>query len=441
MGKGLLSQAKARSTPPEARARLLEDAGLERVNGELYDGGVSLAVIADAVGTPTFVYNAAVITQRYRALDDALGALPHRISYAVKANSNLAILKLLRDLGAGADIVSGGELQRVLAAGFPADRVVFSGVGKTDAELEFAVRSGVGHIHLESVAELDALAPIAERLRRRTSVGIRINPDVTADTHPFIATGQGGIKFGVPVDQVVPMAQAIARHRWLMLDSIAMHLGSQLLDTAPYVEGISRLLHILQDLERAGVSSIRTLDIGGGLGVRYHDESPLNPVTLAACIAPLLADTGLTVSLEPGRYLVAPAGVLLTTVVFRKHSGGRDVVIVDAGMNDLVRPSHYQAWHEIVEVRETGRRVGRVDVVGPVCESGDFLALDRDLPGVERGERLALLGAGAYGFTMSSNYNSRPRAAEVLVRDGGYQIIRPRESIEDLMRGETLGGD
>ncbi|HET7603231.1 MAG TPA: diaminopimelate decarboxylase [Gemmatimonadales bacterium] len=441
MGKGLLSEARARSTPPEARARLLEEAGLERVKGELYDGGVSLARVADAIGTPAFVYNADVISQRYRLLDDALGAIPHRISYAVKANSNLAILRLLRDLGTGADIVSGGELQRVLAAGFPAERVVFSGVGKTDVELEFAVQSGVGHIHLESAAELDALAPIAERLRRKASVGIRVNPDVTADTHPFIATGQGGIKFGVPVDQVVRMAQTIARNRWLSLDTVAMHLGSQLLDTSPYVEGVSRLLGIVKDLERAGVSSIRTLDIGGGLGVRYHDESPLDPATLAAAIAPLVADTGLTISLEPGRYLVAAAGVLLTSVVFRKHSGGRDVVIVDAGMNDLVRPSHYQAWHEIVEVREAGRPVGRVDVVGPVCESGDFLALDRDLAGVERGERLALLGAGAYGFAMSSNYNSRPRAAEVLVRDGNFQVIRPRESIEDLMRGETLGGD
>ena len=441
MGKGLLSVSRAPSTPPEARARLLDDAGLERVEGELHDDGVPLSAIADSVGTPAFVYNADVISRRYRALDDALGVIPHRISYAVKANSNLAVLRLLCDLGAGADIVSGGELQRALTAGFPAARVVFSGVGKTDAELEYAVQSGVGHIHLESAAELDALAPIAERLHKRVTVGIRVNPDVTADTHPFIATGQGGIKFGVPVDQVVPMAQAIARHRWLALDTIAMHLGSQLLDTAPYVEGISRLLALVKELEAAGVSGIRMLDIGGGLGVRYHDETPLEPSTLAAAIAPLVADTGLTISLEPGRYLVAAAGVLLTSVVFRKHSGGRDVVIVDAGMNDLVRPSHYQAWHEIVEVREAGRPVGRVDVVGPVCESGDFLALDRDLAGVQRGERLALLGAGAYGFAMSSNYNSRPRAAEVLVRGGGFQVIRPRESVEDLMRGETLPGD
>ena len=441
MGKSLLTTTQERRTPPEARARLLVDAGLERVKGELHDGGVSLLVIADTVGTPAFVYNADVISRRYHALDDALGVIPHRIAYAVKANSNLAVLRLLCDLGAGADIVSGGELQRVLAAGFPAERVVFSGVGKTDAELELAIESGVGHIHLESAAELDALAPLVERLRKRVTVGIRVNPDVTADTHPFIATGQGGIKFGVPVDHVVPLAQAIARHRWLTLDTVAMHLGSQLLDTAPYVEGISRLLNLVKELEKAGVSGIRTLDIGGGLGVQYHDERPLEPSTLAASIAPLVADTGLTISLEPGRYLIAAAGVLLTTVVFRKHSGGRDVVIVDAGMNDLVRPSHYQAWHEIVELRDAGRPVGPVDVVGPVCESGDFLALDRDLAGVERGERLALLGAGAYGFAMSSNYNSRPRAAEVLVRDGGFQVIRPRESVADLMRGETLAGD
>jgi diaminopimelate decarboxylase len=441
VGKGLLTTSRAHGTPPEARARLLEEAGLERVNGDLHDGGVSLQAIADTVGTPAFVYNADIIGQRYRTLDDALGVIPHRIAYAVKANSNLSVLRLLCELGAGADIVSGGELDRALAAGFAAGRVVFSGVGKTDAELEFAIESGVGHIHLESAAELDALAPIAERLRTRVTVGIRVNPDVTADTHPFIATGQGGIKFGVPVDQVVPMAQAIARHRWLALDTVAMHLGSQLLDTAPYVEGIARLLGLVSELERAGVSGIRSLDIGGGLGVRYHDEAPLDPATLAASIAPLVADTGLTVSLEPGRYLVAPAGVLLTSVVFRKHSGGRDVVIVDAGMNDLVRPSHYQAWHEIVTLRDAGRPVGRVDVVGPVCESGDFLALDRDLAGVERGERLALLGAGAYGFAMSSNYNSRPRAAEVLVQDGGFRVIRPRESVADLMRGETLAGD
>lgn len=440
MGKGVLTTPRAHRTPPDAQALLLADAGLVRQRGELVAAGVRLADIADAVGTPVYVYHAAVIRERYRALDDALGAIPHRICFAVKANSNLAVLRLFNELGAGADIVSGGELQRTLAAGFPARRIVFSGVGKTDAELELAVRSGVGHIHLESSSELDALARITERLQRKTTVGIRVNPDVTADTHPFIATGQGGIKFGVPVDQVVPLAQAITRNRWLVLDTIAMHIGSQLLSTAPYLEGIRLLLGLLDDLRDGGVTGIRSLDIGGGLGVRYHDEVPLDPAVLAAAIAPLLADRDIQVSLEPGRYLVAAAGVLLTSVLFRKRSGGRDVVIVDAGMNDLVRPSHYQAWHEIVEVAEAGRAVGPVDVVGPVCETGDFLALDRDLAGVERGERLALLGAGAYGFAMSSNYNSRPRAAEVLIADGGFHIVRRRETFDDLIRGEPVSG-
>lgn len=440
MGKGVLTTPRARRTAPDAQALLLTEAGLERVGGALVASGVRLGDIADAVGTPAYVYNADVIRARYRALDDAMGAIPHRICFAVKANSNIAVLRLFNALGAGADIVSGGELRRALLAGFPARRIVFSGVGKTDEELELAVTSGVGHIHLESSAELDVLAQIAGRLRRKVTVGIRVNPDVTADTHPFIATGQGGIKFGVPLDQVVPLAQAVARNRWLTLDTIAMHIGSQLLSATPYIEGIRHLLRLLDDLKRAGVTGIRTLDIGGGLGVRYHDETPLEPVALASAIAPLLADSDLEVSLEPGRHLVAPAGVLLTTVLFRKHSGGHDVVIVDAGMNDLVRPSHYQAWHEIVEVVEAGRAVGMVDVVGPVCESGDFLALERDLAGVERGERLALLGAGAYGFAMSSNYNSRPRAAEVLVEGGGFHVIRPRETFDDLIRGEAVSG-
>ena len=436
MGQGILNQARARRTAPEARARLEEEAGLARVGGELHVGGVPLSAIADAAGTPTFVYHADVIRQRYRALDAALAGLPHRICFAVKANSSLAVLALLEQLGAGADIVSGGELQRALRAGFPAGRIVFSGVGKTDEELDLAVRSGVGHIHLESVAELEALGRITERQGRRATVGIRVNPDVTADTHPFIATGQGGIKFGVPLDQVTALAQAVMRHPLLTLDTLAMHIGSQLLDPAPYVEGVRQLLGLLDQMTAAGVSGIRQLDIGGGLGVRYHDEAPLAPDTLAEAVRPLLAGRDLTVSLEPGRYLVAAAGVLLTTVLSRKHSGGKDLVIVDAGMNDLVRPSHYMAWHEMLEVSEHGRPVAAVDVVGPVCETGDFLALDRELPGLERGERLAVLGAGAYGFVMSSNYNSRPRAAEVLVDGGTFRVVRERESFEDLVRGE-----
>ena len=415
---------------------LLREAGLERVGASLLMGSTRLSEIAEQVGTPLYLYNLSVIRARYEVLDAALSGIPHRICFAIKANANLGVLRAFRDLGAGADIVSGGELARALAAGFPADRIVFSGVGKSDAELATAVESGVGHVHLESAAELAALAVIAERQSRTVRVGIRVNPDVTADTHPYIATGRGGIKFGVPVDQVLPLALEIGRHRRLTLDTLAMHIGSQLLDPRPYRQGVERLLELVAALRGAGVTTLKALDIGGGLGIRYRDEEPLAPATLVDAVLPRIRESGLMLVLEPGRYLVGSAGLLLTEVLSRKHSGGKDLVIVDAGMNDLVRPSHYQAYHEIVELEARGGTSVPIDVVGPVCETGDFLALDRVLPPLERGDRLAVLGAGAYGFVMSSNYNSRPRAAEVIVDGDRWWIARERESIEDLYRGE-----
>jgi diaminopimelate decarboxylase len=415
---------------------LLAEAGLERQGPSLVIGGVHLTEIADRVGTPAYVYNLAVVRERYQALDRALASLPHRICFAIKANANLGVLRALRDLGAGADIVSGGELARALEAGFAPERIVFSGVGKSDGELAAAVDAGIGHVHLESAAELAALAAIVAGRRRRMGVGIRVNPDVTADTHPYIATGRGGIKFGVPFDQVVPLAREISRHPLLTLDTIAMHLGSQLLEVRPYREGVDRLLELVGALNAGALGPVRTLDLGGGLGIRYRDEEPLAPADLVAALFPRLEQSGLEVELEPGRYLVGSAGLLLTEVLSRKHSGGKDLVIVDAGMNDLVRPSHYQAYHEMLqlEAREGAERP--MDVVGPVCETGDFLALDRVLPPLERGDRLAVLGAGAYGFVMSSNYNSRPRAAEVIVDDARWWVARSRETIDDLFRGE-----
>jgi len=415
---------------------LLTEAGLQRRGPSLVAEGVGLTEIAERVGTPAYVYNLPLIRQRYTALDAALTGVPHRICFAIKANANLGVLRAFAELGAGADIVSGGELARALAAGFPPDRVVFSGVGKSDAELAAAVEAGVGHVHLESAAELAALAAIVERRGGPLRVGIRVNPDVTADTHPYIATGRGGIKFGVPLDQVLPLALEVGRHRLLTLDTLAMHIGSQLLDTRPYREGVERLLELAAALHAAGVTTLRTLDIGGGLGIRYRDEEPLAPAALMEAVLPRIRESGLALVLEPGRYLVGSAGILLTQVLSRKHSGGKDLVIVDAGMNDLVRPSHYQAYHEIVELEARAGAPVLVDVVGPVCETGDFLALDRALPPLERGDRLAVLGAGAYGFVMSSNYNSRPRAAEVIVDRGRWWIARERESIEDLYRGE-----
>ncbi len=419
-------------------SELLADAGLSREGRSLRLGSVTLSTIAEKVGTPAYVYNAAAIRERYHTLDSALAGVTHRICFAVKANSNLAILRIMRDLGAGADIVSGGELARVLAAGFDPRRVVFSGVGKSEEELRLAVRAGLGHLNVESREELERLARIADGERIAVSVGIRVNPDVTTETHPYISTGKSGIKFGLPIDQVATAAGFIASRPFLELTTLAMHLGSQLVDTAPFQQGIARLLELVDSFRRAGTTTLKVLDIGGGLGIRYGDEPSMDPRRFAEAVVPMLAPSGLTVYLEPGRFLVGSAGVLLTQVLYRKHSGGKEFLVVDAGMNDLVRPSHYQAYHEIVELEEQGRPEARVDVVGPVCETGDFLALDRVMPGVIPGERLAVLGAGAYGFVMASNYNSRPRPAEVVVDGETWWVARPRETVEELYAKEQL---
>jgi diaminopimelate decarboxylase len=412
------------------------DAGLTRSGAALSLGGVPLTAIAEQVGTPVYVYNAEAIRERYRALDTALAGMPHRICYAVKANSTLAVLRILRDLGAGADIVSAGEMSRALAAGFAPERIVFSGVGKAAAELRQAVRARLGHLNVESIEELHRLAAIAEEERIDVAVGIRVNPDVTTDTHPYISTGKSGIKFGVPVDQVLGAAAFIAGHPRLQLTTLAMHLGSQLSDTEPFRQGIGHLLELAERLR--ATHAISVVDIGGGLGIRYAEELPMDPVMFAEAVVPLLAPTGYTAYLEPGRFLVGSAGVLLTEVLYRKHSGGKEFIVVDAGMNDLVRPSHYQAYHEIVELEASERSTVLADVVGPVCETGDFLALGRRLPDVAAGDRLAVLGAGAYGFVMASNYNSRPRPAEVVVDGERWWVARPRETVHDLFGTERL---
>jgi diaminopimelate decarboxylase len=439
VGEGVLSsRAAGQRVGGAVTAHLFGDAGLERRDGTLRLSGVSLAEIAQTAGTPVFVYNADAIRRRYRALAESLAPVPHRICFAVKANSNLGVLRILRDLGAGADIVSAGELARAQAAGFSPDRIVFSGVGKTAEELRVAVQSGVGHLNVESLEELELLGDIAAEQDTQVQVGIRVNPDVTTDTHPYISTGRSGIKFGVPSDQVLSAAEYVLRSPKLRLTTLAMHLGSQLVSTEPFIEGIGRLLELIDRVKRLGVTTLTVIDIGGGLGIRYAEEPSLDPAAFAAAVLPLLTTTGLTVYLEPGRFLVGSAGVLVTRVLYRKHSGGKEFVVVDAGMNDLVRPSHYQAYHEIVEVEEQRRPAGRVDVVGPVCETGDFLALDRMLPGLAAGDALAVLGAGAYGFVMASNYNTRPRPAEVIVDGGRWWVARPRERVEELFHSEKV---
>jgi diaminopimelate decarboxylase len=438
VGEGVLRGRTGGRSDRRTASPLFADAGLERTSGKLRLSGVSLLEIAEQVGTPAFVYNAEVIRERYRSLDAALAPVPHRVCFAVKANSNLAVLRILRDLGAGADIVSSGEMARALAAGFAPEHIVFSGVGKTADELRAAVRAGVAHLNVESRAELELIGRIAETGGVDVRVGIRVNPDVTTETHPYISTGKSGIKFGLPTDQVVPAAEYILEHPRLELTTLAMHLGSQLVDTEPFRQGIARLLELLVQLRRAGITTIRVLDIGGGLGIRYSDEPSMEPEEFASAVLPLLAPTGLTVYVEPGRFLVGSAGVLLTRVLYHKLSGGKEFVVVDAGMNDLVRPSHYQAYHEIVELVEHGRPGCRADVVGPVCETGDFLALDRALPGLEAGDGLAVLGAGAYGFVMASNYNSRPRPPEIIIDGGEWWVARPREQVERLFDSERL---
>lgn len=407
--------------------------------GVLRLDAVRLAAIAEAVRTPAYVYSAAKIRAQYQALDQALAPVPHRIHFAAKANGNLAILALLRSLGAGVDIVSGGELTRALRAGFRGPDVVFSGVGKTVEELEAALTAGVGMLNVESEEELGAVAWVARARSATAAVAIRVNPDVQVDVHPYTATGDKGKKFGVPFDEALELAYHASRTPGLILRGIAMHIGSGVQETVPYVEAVQRLLEIVAALRARGVSSLTTLDLGGGLGIRYRPtDEPLRVEQYAAAILPQVAASRLALTVEPGRFIVGNAGVLLTRVLYRKRAGGRMVAVVDAGMSDLIRPSLYQAYHDIDVDDAAGRPLETYDVVGPICETGDFLAIERRLPELKQGDLLVVRGAGAYGFTMASTYNARPRPPEVLVDAGRFAVIRQRESHEDLLRGETL---
>lgn len=405
----------------------------------MHDG--QLAAIAHAVGTPVYVYDAAVIRDRYAALSEALRRrFPVHVHYAVKANSNLAVLALMRDLGAGADIVSGGELYRARAAGFAPGAIVFSGVGKTDDELREALEAGLGMINVESEAEAERVALLAAAANRPARVGIRVNPDVTAETHPYTQTGAKGMKFGVPLDRVRPLARRLAGHSHTTLACVGMHIGSQILAGAPYRLGAERLASLVAALRADGITTLDSVDVGGGLGIAYHPgAAALAPDEFAEAVAPLHDATGLPILVEPGRHLVGPAGVLLARVLFRKQAGGREFAIADAGMNDLLRPSLYEAIHPI-RVVWTAADDGpeEVDVVGPICETGDFLGVRRRLAGATAGALLAIEAAGAYGFSMSSQYNSRRRPAEVLVDGTRWGIVRARERLEDLTAGETV---
>jgi len=409
------------------------------IDNRLHAESVALREIANAVGTPTYVYSRATIERHWHAFDDAFGDHPHLVLYAVKANSNLAVLGLMAQMGSGFDIVSIGELHRVLAAGGSAYKTVFSGVGKTQAELETALKLGVRSINIESVPEFDRLESVASRLGVVASVGIRVNPDVDPRTHPYISTGLEQNKFGVAIADAPAMYQRAHTSKHIDVHSIACHIGSQLTDLAPYIETVDRIVDLYERLQQDHID-VPMLDLGGGLGVRYRDEQPPQPAEYASALIAQLKKRGvdIPVSIEPGRAIVANAGVLLTRVEFLKSGGQRNFAIVDAAMNDLLRPSLYQAWQEIIpEHRNNGASASVYDVVGPICESGDWIGKDRELK-VSENDLLVVRSAGAYGFVMSSNYNSRPRAAEVMVDGDRFHVVRDRESVTSLFENERL---
>jgi len=404
--------------------------------GRLHAEGVGLDTIAQAHGTPTFVYSREAIESRYLAMEAALAGVAHRIHFAVKANGNLAVLDLLARQGSGFDIVSVGELERVLAAGGRAESVVFSGVGKRVDEMRRALEAGVGCFNVESEGELDALATVAARCDRRAPVALRVNPDVDARTHPYISTGLKSSKFGVPMEDAERLFRRAVRMPSLEVIGVACHIGSQLTDPAPLLDALQRVLALVDRLAAAGLD-LRHVDMGGGYGVRYRDEAPPAPEVFASALAGALAGRGLELMIEPGRAIVAEAGLLLTRVLYAKRNGGRAFLVVDAAMNDLVRPALYEGWHPVQTILESAPDAvqERWDVVGPVCESADFLALDRPLAAAP-GDLLALGCCGAYGFAMSSNYNARPRAAEVMVDGARAEVVRRRETVAELFANE-----
>ncbi|HKT89119.1 MAG TPA: diaminopimelate decarboxylase [Candidatus Sulfotelmatobacter sp.] len=407
----------------------------------LYCEGISQRKLAQKFGTPLYVYSTATIDQRYAAFDAAFHGITHTVCYSVKANSNLSILRLLAKKGCGFDVVSGGELERVIRADRRAvKKVVFSGVGKTREELTAALKAGILIFNVESESELDALAGCAARLRKTAPVALRVNPDVAAQTHPYISTGLHKHKFGVPIGNARALYRKAAEARYLNVRGVSVHIGSQITDPAPFGEAMARVAELVRQL-REDRHSIEYVDAGGGLGISYDKPNAAEFAEYvreyARQLSAPLKELGVTILLEPGRSIIAPAGILLTSVVYKKSNDGKKFLIVDAAMNDLIRPALYSAYHEIVPVERRADATSEVvDVVGPVCETGDFFARDRELAGVGEGDLLAILDAGAYGMVLSSNYNTRPRAAEVLVQGKTVKVVRRRERVGDLLRGE-----
>ncbi|TAL76084.1 MAG: diaminopimelate decarboxylase [Burkholderiaceae bacterium] len=407
-------------------------------NGILHAENVPLPTLAEKFGTPLYVYSRQALHDAWDSYHSAIAGRNVIVCFGMKANSNLAVLDEFRRLGAGFDIVSGGELARVLAVGADPGKVVFSGVGKQVWEMQAALKAGVKCFNVESEAELVQLGQVAEKMNVVAPVSLRVNPDVDAHTHPYISTGLKENKFGIAIDDAVRIYQRASEIKSLHIVGVDCHIGSQITDVSPYLDALDKLIILIQTLAGLGIK-LSHLDLGGGIGIRYTDETPLTPTTLLDNVFKRLAQhklDSLQIVLEPGRSLVGNAGVLLTTVQYLKHSDARNFAIVDAAMNDLIRPTLYDAWHGVEQVCPTGNANTQIyDIVGPICESGDWLARDRRLV-LEQGELLAIMSAGAYGFTMASQYNTRPRAAEIMVDNDSYHVVRPRETLESLFAGE-----
>lgn len=406
-------------------------------NGQLYAEQVAVKELVNLYKTPLYVYSYNTLLRHFKAYDNAYQKYPHIICFAIKANSNSAILRIFAKNGGGADIVSGGELYTALKAGIPSNKIVYAGVGKTEEEIEFALRSRILMFNVESEAELLEIDRIAHNLKVTARIALRINPDIDPETHPYISTGLKKNKFGIPIDKALEYYKLASKLRNIKIVGIHKHIGSQIVKVSPFVDALKRVLILIDELNSQGVK-INYLDIGGGLGISYKDEEPPVPMDVAVRLIPLLNGRDLTLIIEPGRSIVGNAGILVTKTLYLKKGEDKNFVIVDAGMNDLIRPTLYNAYHHILPVVKKRRRKILCDIVGPICESGDFLAKDREIEEIKQGEYLAVMSAGAYGFSMSSNYNSRPKAAEVLVKDDEHFLIRRRETYKDLLRNDLI---
>lgn len=409
----------------------------EYKDNELYCESIPITRIAETVGTPFYLYSYNTLKRHFNVFNDAFRDIPHLVCYSVKANSNISLIRLFVNLGGGVDVVSGGELYRALKGGTDPKKIVFSGVGKREDEIEYALKTGILMFNAESSQELEKIDEIAGRMGKKAPISLRVNPDIDPKTHPYISTGLKKNKFGIDILRAPLVYRMASELKNLEIIGVDCHIGSQLIEVGPIIEALKKLKLLVEDLRRDGIN-IRYLDLGGGLGITYEDEEPPHPVEYASTILDEIRGFDCILILEPGRVIVGNAGVLVSRVLYTKENEEKHFVIVDAGMNDLVRPSYYGSYHQILPVKRERREEIVVDVVGPICESSDFLAKERKIQRLFSGELIAIMSAGAYGFSMSTNYNSRPRLAEVLVRDEEMFLIREREGYEDLIRGERI---